>query len=186
MGFHKEDYENRGGSSVSEAALYRKDDFAFLKRQMAMSFSRAVFLSSKKGLEGTTHPADRLHGQKAQGKVQESVLASKSGDRWWNNETEQLPKMFGKLIQSFCGKTASLLKINALFLHLAPAVWLNLMERTRRYIVDHGYTLFGLLPVGVAVLEVQDGNLEVNESGLFYEPKLPDLVPLKNGVLQPF
>lgn len=49
-------------------------------------------------------------------------------------------------------------------------------ERRRRYLTDHGNTFLGLLPAGIAELEIESEDLEVDEKGFLYGPSSSDVV----------
>lgn len=74
------------------------------------------------------------------------------------------------------------LKFNVFVSYRLQLVCLNLTERRKSYLTDHGYTLLGFSPVRAAELRVEDWDLEVDERVSSYGLTSPDVVPLKNVV----
>lgn len=66
--FTKKTVKSKNYSSVLGALLYKKEFFAALQRQMAMSSPQDVFYSLQDVLEETEHPVGMLHGQRHNGR----------------------------------------------------------------------------------------------------------------------
>lgn len=79
---------------------------------------------------------------------------------------------------------ATALESNALFANSAHLLSLIATERKKSYLIDHGCTLLGILPVAIAELGVDDGDLEVNENTSLYKLTSSDVVALKESLAQ--
>lgn len=81
-------------------------------------------------------------------------------------------------------KTAASLRCHKLVAKHAHAVWLTKTEKRRRYLADHGYILFRFLLVGVAELEAEDRELEVDGRASLQESKSSDVLPVEEFLQQ--
>lgn len=113
------------GSSVCAAVLYKKDALADFKRQMAMSSSHEVSVSSQNAPERTRYPVSTMHGHETQRKLRDSLMASKSNDQRRNSETCQLPRPVAGLIKIYSDRTGTSLKLSSLPAYLARTPWLS-------------------------------------------------------------
>lgn len=74
-----------------------------------------------------------------------------------------MPSSLAGLVQTYYNKTATSLEFNALAGYPAHMVLLSFTKREKRYLVDHGHTLLGLLPAEAAELSERDGKQVVDE-----------------------
>lgn len=101
-----------------------------------------------------------------------------------NSESRQLRGSLAGLRKICSDKTATSLKSNGLVAFPVRGMWLAARESTRRYLVDHGYTLPEFLPAGAAEPEVEEGDLKENERISLYGPTSTDMVFLKDAIPQ--
>lgn len=71
------------------------------------------------------------------------------------------------LIQISSDKLGTWSTFSALVAHPVHGAPMSFRERNKEYLVDHGYTLLGVLPAVVAELRVKDEDLEGDESVFF-------------------
>lgn len=111
--------------------------------------------------------------------MREKAVALKSSDVCGSNGASQLPRPLAESRQICCSKTAALLKVNAADAYPVSAAWTYVTERRRRYLIDEEYISIGFLPVGISELEVEDGDLEVDETTSLSELTSSDVVLLE-------
>lgn len=121
--------------SASGALMYVKTFLAVIRRQMATSSSPDVFFMSQDVMEGILHSVQLLHGQDAQKKMRERVMAPKERDVCFIRKSNQLSKLFAQFIQIYLQKMATLLKFNPFVFYQADKTLLNFAER-RSKILD--------------------------------------------------
>lgn len=181
-GFTKEVLRAGSGSCISQATLYKKDVVSVLREQMWRSGSGSVYFSSGDVPAGTAHPVSTKFGKEIERKVRERVMRSPKSEVLWNARENEMPKSFSGLIQIYSDKTATSLKCSALVAYPVHVVWLNFTARQRRYLIDHGYTLVGFLPVGSEEGETVHGDSGIEESVSVYGFTLSEVVPLESFI----
>lgn len=108
------------------------------------------------------------------------MMALRSSDLW-GNSAKQFPRSFEAVIEIYFDKAAASLNSNALAAFPTPVVWLNVTERRRRYLTDHGYIFLEFLLAGIVELRMENRILEVDES-----VSLPGLTSLDVLLLEKF
>lgn len=73
----------------------------------------------------------------------------------WNADDNERPRSFLGLLKLYSDKKATSLKQIALFACPVHVVLLNLNAKQRRYLVDHGHTLFGFFPIQSEEMEIR-------------------------------
>lgn len=75
---------------------------------------------------------------------------------WWSSVRRDLPRSVAGLRHTYLDKTAKSLTFSALVAYPVHTMGLNLNEKRRRYVIDHGRSLLGILLDRAAELKKRD------------------------------
>lgn len=91
-------------------------------------------------------------------------MGLKKDEALWTVDEDELPKSFLGLVRIHLIKTAFSVKCDALVAYPVHVVWLNLIAKRRKYLVDHGHTSPGFLRTGSGRIEIdeRDDGLQKN------------------------
>lgn len=97
----------------------------------------------------------------------------------WNagnvNELENVPSLVG-VVQVYMNKTETTLMENAIVVHPVQVVLLNVIKELRRYSINHGETLSGLLPISVTLPD------EIDTTADDTDMKREEIEPLRGKI----
>ena len=106
-------------------------------------------------------------------------MSSEEASIEWNQSRSTTPNSFIWMLQIYTDKTATTLKSQSLVGYPIHVTFLNVTIQFRRFLIDHGYTLVGFLPVGF-----QDAQSDSDADNLTFhnESKTDDIIDINDNV----
>lgn len=182
-GFAKKIMRTRGSFSMSGGVLHKKIFGSSTETDDNVFVAGRVFQlteCSKTYQISCSCSARAAYRKKSRGRV----MASARREVWWNGESEDLQRSFAGLIQVYLAKTATSFKFIALVAYPVYVIWLNCTERRRRYMITHGHTLLGFLPIGAVELRERDDDQDVDKGMPMHGFASSKVVPLEDPIAQ--
>lgn len=135
-----------------KAFLYRKDVIDVLRSQVKVANDTEVMFRpcfNEQNRDFVSHPLHSEFFAELYMSIRSHIMGSANSKIQWNQSRDSMPKSFIGMLQIYTDKTATTLKSQSLVGYPIHVTFLNVSVQLRRFLIDHGYTLVGFLPVGL-------------------------------------
>lgn len=151
-GLRKVEISSTDNSAVGKSYIYLNNILEVISNQISIAGEGdVIFRPNGCSRERISHPMETKPMQSLYSSVREGICGSSDMNLLWNENCTVHTKdgtSFVGFIQIYTDKTAMTLKTNSLVAYPIHVTLLNFAGKFSGYVIDHGHTLVGFLPVG--------------------------------------
>lgn len=133
--------------AVENHTFFLRNTQDIIRKQLALARNDEVVLRPFVQDSTAIHPLHSKFCENVYKNVRNHVQRSTSRNIFWNEKEGEEKLSFVGMLQVYTDKTATSLKANAVVAYPVHVVLLNFTQTFRRFLIDHGHTFVGLLPV---------------------------------------
>ena len=173
---------NNCSDNNRKAFLYKKNVIEVLRTQLKISGDKDITFRpcfNEMNRDFVSHPLQSEFFATLYKSVRTEIMSSEEASIEWNQSRSTTPNSFIGMLQIYTDKTATTLKSQSLVGYPIHVTFLNVTIQFRRFLIDHGYTLVGFLPVGF-----QDAQSDSDADNLTFhnESKTDDIIDINDHV----